>query len=309
MAILLLQRLFQAAMILLGVAAITFALLHYLPADPAALIAGRSANASMIANVRHQLGLDLPLPQQFWNYLVRLVHGDLGRSYVQRTDVSSLILARFPATFYLMLAGIFVEVAIGLSAGILAATRRNTFADSLVMTLSFVGVSAPQFVVALLLLYVFAATLSWFPMSGYGTPIHIVLPALTLGLLGAGWYARMTRSAMLDVLNQDYIRTANAKGLSKMRVIWRHGVPNALLPLIAMIGIDIGQFMAGVVVVEAVYGWPGIGQLAWQGIQQVDLPIIIGVTLVSSLAIVLGNLLADILTPFLDPRIRAGRNS
>jgi peptide/nickel transport system permease protein len=305
MAWLLLKRLFQAFMILIGVAAITFGLLHYLPADPAALIAGRSANAEMIANVRHQLGLDLPLPKQFWNYLVALMHGDLGRSYVQRTDVTTLILARIPATFYLMLAGIFVEVAIGLSAGVLAAVRRNSFTDSLVMTLSFVGVSAPQFVVALLLLYVFSVTLDWFPMGGYGTPAHIVLPALTLGLLGAGWYARMTRSAMLDVLNQDYIRTANAKGLSKARVIFRHGVPNALLPLIAMIGIDIGQFMAGVVVVESVYGWPGIGQLAWQGIQQVDLPIIIGVTLVSSLAIVLGNLLADILAPLFDPRIRS----
>ncbi len=307
MALLLVQRLSQAVLILLGVAAITFALLHYLPADPAALIAGRSANAGMIANVRHQLGLDLPMPQQFWNYLLRLAHGDLGRSYVQRTGVTALILARIPATLYLMLAGIFVEVAIGLTAGILAATHRNSFWDRLVMTLSFVGVSAPQFVVALLLLYVFAATLGWFPMSGFGTPAHIVLPALTLGLLGAGWYARMTRSAMLDVLSQDYIRTANAKGLSRQRVIWRHGVPNALLPLVAMIGIDIGQFMGGVVVVESVYGWPGIGQLAWQGIQQVDLPIIIGVTLVASLAIVLGNLLADIIAPFLDPRIAARR--
>ncbi len=305
MMLLLVKRLFQAALILLGVAAITFSLLHYLPADPAALIAGRSANAEMIANVRHQLGLDLPLPEQFWNYLVALSHGDLGRSYVQRTGVTELILARIPATFYLMMAGIFVEVAIGLSAGVLAAVKRNTFTDGLVMTLSFIGVSAPQFVVALLLLYLFAVTLNWFPMGGYGTLAHIVLPALTLGLLGAGWYARMARSAMLDVLNQDYIRTANAKGLSKMRVILRHGLPNALLPLIAMIGIDIGQFMAGIVVVESVYGWPGIGQLAWQSIQQVDLPIIIGVTLVSSLAIVLGNLLADILAPLFDPRIRS----
>ena len=128
-------------------------------------------------------------------------------------------------------------------------------------------------------------------MSGYGTPAHVVLPALTLGLLGAGWYARMVRSAMIDVLNQDYVRTARAKGLSSWRrVILRHALPNALLPIVAMIGIDIGQFMGGVVVVEAVYGWPGIGQLAWQAIQQVDVPIIMGVTLVSSLAIVLGNL-------------------
>ena len=157
---------------------------------------------------------------------------------------------------------------------------------------------------ALLLLYVFAATLGWFPMSGFGTPAHVVLPALTLGLLGAGWYARMVRSAMIDVLNQDYVRTARAKGLRQSRVLLRHALPNALLPIIAMIGIDIGQFMGGVVVVEAVYGWPGIGQLAWQAIQQVDVPIIMGVTLVSSLAIVLGNLLADLVAPLLDPRIR-----
>ncbi len=213
-------------------------------------------------------------------------------------------MARIPATLVLMVAGILVEVALGLLFGTLAAVRRNGFADRAVMTLSFVGVSAPQFVVALLLLYVFAATLGWFPMSGFGTPAHVVLPALTLGLLGAGWYARMVRSTMIDVLNQDYIRTARAKGLSLRRVIVRHALPNALLPIVAMIGIDIGQFMGGVVVVEAVYGWPGIGQLAWQAIQQADVPIIMGVTLVSSLAIVLANLLADAVAPALDPRIR-----
>ena len=195
-------------------------------------------------------------------------------------------------------------MALGLTFGVLAAVKRNGFVDRIVITLAFVGVSSPQFVVALLLLYVFAATLGWFPMSGYGTPSHVVLPALTLGLLGAGWYARMVRSAMIDVLHQDYVRTARAKGLTRARVILRHALPNALLPIVAMIGIDIGQFMGGVVVVEAVYGWPGIGQLAWQAIQQVDVPIIMGVTLVSSLAIVLGNLLADLVAPVLDPRIR-----
>ena len=298
------HRLAQAVAILFGVALVTFLLLHGLPADPAALVAGRSANAQMIANVRHQLGLDLPLPEQFWRYLTGLMRGDLGRSYIQRSEVASLIVARIPATLVLMVAGIVVEVALGLAFGILAAVRRNGLADRAVMTLAFVGVSAPQFVVALLLLYVFAATLGWFPMSGFGTPAHVVLPALTLGLLGAGWYARMVRSTMIDVLNQDYIRTARAKGLSLRRVILRHALPNALLPIVAMIGIDIGQFMGGVVVVEAVYGWPGIGQLAWQAIQQADVPIIMGVTLVSSLAIVSANLLADAVAPTLDPRIR-----
>jgi peptide/nickel transport system permease protein len=301
---LLVQRLAQAVLILFGVAVITFLLLHFLPADPAALVAGRSASAATIANVRHQLGLDLPVPIQFWHYLAGLIQGDLGRSYIQRSEVTSLIAARIPATLILMLAGIAVEVALGLTFGVLAAAKRNGVVDRAVMMLAFVGVSSPQFVVALLLLYLFAATLGWFPMSGYGTPAHIVLPALTLGLLGAGWYARMVRSAMIDVLHQDYVRTAHAKGLSDARVILRHALPNALLPIVAMIGIDIGQFMGGVVVVEAVYGWPGIGQLAWQAIQQVDVPIIMGVTLVSSFAIVLGNFIADAVAPLLDPRIR-----
>lgn len=304
MAILVVQRLGQALAILFGVALVTFLLLHYLPADPAALIAGRSATAQMIGNVRHQLGLDLPLPMQFWRYLSGLVQGDLGRSYIQRSQVAALIAARMPATLVLMATGIAVEVVLGLALGILAAVKRNGLADRMVMTAAFVGLSSPQFVVALLLLYVFAALLGWFPMSGYGTPAHVVLPAMTLGLLGAGWYARIVRSAMIDVLNQDYVRTARAKGLTRARVILRHALPNAMLPIVAMIGIDIGQFMGGVVVVEAVYGWPGIGQLAWQAIQQVDVPIIMGVTLVSSLAIVLGNLLADAIAPVLDPRIR-----
>ena len=291
------RQLVQAVAVLLGVAVITFLLLHFLPADPAALVAGRSANAQMIASVRHQLGLDLPLPLQFWRYLTGLVQGDLGRSYIQRSAVATLVMARIPATLVLMACGIFIEVILGLTFGVIAALRRNGFVDRVVMMFAFVGVSSPQFVLALLLLYFFAVHLAWFPMSGYGTPAHVVLPALTLGLLGAGWYARMVRSAMIDVLNQDYVRTARAKGLSRPRVVLRHALPNALLPIVAMIGIDIGQFMGGVVVVEAVYGWPGIGQLAWQGIQQADVPIIMGVTLVSSLAIVLANLLADLCRP------------
>jgi peptide/nickel transport system permease protein len=302
--LLVLRRLVQAALILLGVAAITFVLLYALPADPARMIAGRSATAQTVANIRRELGLDQPLLTQFWTYLGNLLTADLGRSYAQKTDVWTLIAARLPATLTLMLAGIAVEVLLGVVLGTIAALRRGSPVDRVVMMASFVGVSAPQFVVALLLLYVFAVTLGWFPMSGYGSLAHVVLPAVTLGVLGAGWYARMVRSAMIDVLNQDYVRTARAKGLSARRIIFRHALPNAILPIIAMIGIDIGQFMGGVVVVEAVYGWPGIGQLAWQAIQQVDIPIIMGVTLTSALAIVIGNLAADLIAPIIDPRIR-----
>jgi peptide/nickel transport system permease protein len=299
------KRLVQSVLILFGVAAITFVLLYALPADPARMLAGRSATAQTVENIRRELGLDQPLPVQFAQYVGGLVQGDLGRSYAQKTEVVTLIAARLPATLTLMAAGIFLEVLLGVVLGSIAALNRGGLLDRTVMMSAFVGVSAPQFVVALLLLYVFAATLGWFPMSGYGTAAHVVLPAATLGLLGAGWYARMVRSAMIDVLNQDYIRTARAKGLSGARVILRHVLPNAILPIIAMIGIDIGQFMGGVVVVEAVYGWPGIGQLAWQAIQQVDIPIIMGVTLTSALAIITGNLIADLIAPVIDPRIRS----
>lgn len=169
---------------------------------------------------------------------------------------------------------------------------------------SFVTVSAPQCVVALLLLYVFAVKLDRFPVGGYGTAAHLVLPAVTLGILGSGWYSRRIRSSMIEVLRADYIRSARAKGLGRARVVFRHALPNAILPVIAMIGIEIGIFMGGIVVVESVFGWTGIGQLVWQAIQHVDIPIIMTVTLISAYAIILGNLLAVLVAPLIDPRIR-----
>ena len=300
----LLQRLMQSLLILLGVSFITFFLLFVLPADPVRQIAGRSATAETVENIRTQLGLDRPFLIQYGRYLGGLVQGDLGRSYLQKSQVSELIASRLPATLILMATGIFCELLLGLTMGVTAALRRGRVSDQALMIGSFVAVSAPQFVVGLLMLYVFAVKLGWFPIGGYGTFAHVVLPAMTLGLLGSGWYARMMRSSMIEVMRADYIRTARAKGLGRARVILRHALPNAILPIVAMIGIDIGVFMGGVVVVESVYGWPGIGQLAWQAIQRVDIPIIMGVTLVSAIAIVLGNLLADLITPLIDPRIR-----
>ncbi len=299
-----LRRLAQAALILLGVSLITFVLLFVLPADPVRQIAGRSANAETVQNIREQLGLDQPFVVQYGRYLGALLQGDMGRSYLQKTAVADLILARLPATLLLMLGAILCELALGVAMGVVAAMFRGRAIDNGLMTLSFVTVSAPQFVVSLILLYVFAVKLGWFPIGGYGTFAHLVLPAITLGILGSGWYARMLRSSMIDVLRADFIRTARAKGLTQRRVVLRHALPNAILPIIAMIGIDIGVFMGGIVVVESVFGWPGIGQLAFQAIQRIDIPIIMGVTLVSAAAIVLGNLLADIVAPFIDPRIR-----
>lgn len=300
----LIRRVGETLLILLGISLVTFVLLYLVPADPARQIAGRSATAETVANIRAQLGLDQPFYVQYGRYLGNLVQGDLGRSYLQRTEVSELIAARMPATLLLMLAAIVVELIVGLTIGAVAALRRNSAVDHGLMVFSFVTISAPQFVVGILLLYVFAVKLSWFPIGGYGTFGHMVLPAITIGLLGTGWYSRMMRSSMIDVLAQDYVRTARAKGLGKLRIILRHVAPNAILPIIAMIGIDIGLFMSGIVVVESVFGWPGIGQLAWQSIQRVDIPIIMGVTLVSACFIVLGNLLADLIAPLVDPRIK-----
>ncbi|MBK1636490.1 ABC transporter permease [Rhodovulum adriaticum] len=298
------RRLGESLLILLGISLVTFALLYLVPADPARQIAGRSATAETVANIRAQLGLDQPFHIQYLRYLGNLLQGDLGRSYLQRTEVSELIAARMPATLLLMLAAIVVELIIGLTIGAVAALKRNSAVDQSLMVFSFVTISAPQFVVGILLLYVFAVQLGWFPIGGYGTFGHLVLPAITIGLLGTGWYSRMMRSSMIDVLAQDYVRTARAKGLGRLRIILRHVAPNAILPIIAMIGIDIGLFMSGIVVVESVFGWPGIGQLAWQAIQRVDIPIIMGVTLVSACFIVLGNLLADLIAPLVDPRIK-----
>ncbi len=299
-----LRRLIQSALILLGVSFITYVLLFVLPADPVRQIAGRAATAQTVENIRQQLGLDQPFLVQYGRYLANLVQGDLGRSYLQKTEVGDLITSRLPATLLLMLAGIAAELVLGLTMGIAAALMRGRFGDQVLMMTSFVTVSAPQFVVSLLMLYIFAVKLGWFPIGGYGTAAHLVLPAVTLGILGSGWYSRMMRSSMIEVLRADYIRTARAKGLGRARVVLRHALPNAVLPIVAMIGIDIGIFMGGIVVVESVFGWPGIGQLAWQAIQRVDIPIIMGVTLVSALAIVVGNLLADLIAPFIDPRIR-----
>jgi len=300
----LIRRLIHVALVLIGVSIITFLILHALPHDPARQVAGRTASPAQVEQVRHELGLDLPLPVQYWHYVVKLAHGDLGRSYVQRSQVSELMGARLPATFLLMLGAIFFELLIGLPIGAVAAFRRNTPVDQTVMLGALFFVSTPQFLVAYFLLYVFGFELKWVPTTPGVSFATLILPSIALGLIGGGWYARMMRSSIIEVLRQDYVRTARAKGLRRARIVLLHVVPNGLLPIIAMVGLDIGYFMSGIVVVESVFGWPGIGQLTWQAIQQIDIPIIMGVTLVAACAIVLGNLLADLVAPLIDPRIK-----
>src|SRR5690554_5954823 len=280
------------------------------------MIAGRSATVATVESIRRELGLDRPLPVQYVSYLKGLVRGDLGRSYAQRAPVSDLIASRFAPTVQLALAGILFELLIGLPAGIAAALRRGlppgaaaarrggALFDQVVMGLPFVGVSAPQFDVGLLLVYLLAYLVPVFPLGGYGTPMHLVLPAVAVGLAGGGWYARLTRSATIDVLRQDFVRTARAKGVFPSRVVLKHVLKNAVLPVVALVGLDIGVFMGGIVVVESVFGWPGIGQMIWQAIQLVDIPVIMGGVLITALFVVVGNLVADLVYPALDPRIR-----
>jgi len=300
----LVRRLIHVVLVLIGVSIITFLILHALPSDPARQVAGRTASPEQVEQVRHELGLDQPLPVQYWHFVAKLAHGDLGRSYVQRSQVSELMGARLPATFLLMLGAIFFELLIGLPIGAIAAFRRNTPVDQTVMLGALFFVSTPQFLVAYFLLYIFGFNLQWFPTTPGVSFATLILPSIALGLIGGGWYARMMRSSIIEVLRQDYVRTARAKGLRRARIILLHVVPNGLLPIVAMVGLDIGYFMSGIVVVESVFGWPGIGQLAWQAIQQIDIPIIMGVTLVAACAIVLGNLLADLVAPLIDPRIK-----
>jgi peptide/nickel transport system permease protein len=305
MAAYLLRRVGQAVLILIGISLVTFFLLYVIPADPAQIMAGRGyTNEQTIANIREQLGLEDPFLQQYFRYLGGLLQGDLGRSYLQKTEVATLIWSRLPATALLVAGAIFFEIAIGLTMGLLASLKRGSRLDQGLMVASFVFASTPQFVMGILLLYVFAVHLDWFPMGGYGTLAQLILPALTLGILGAGWYSRLMRSSMIDVLHQDFIRTARAKGLRGATVVVGHALPNAILPIVALIGSDIGYFMSQTVVVESVFGWPGIGQLAWQAIQRIDIPIIMGVTVVTAFAVVLGNLAADLIAPMIDPRIK-----
>lgn len=298
------RRLLQTLMILIGISFVTFILLYLVPADPARQIAGRSATAQTVENIREQLGLNLPFYEQYLRYLKGLVQGDLGRSYLQKTEVASLIWSRLPASLLLMAGAIVSELVIGLTMGVVAATRRGSRTDNALMIFSFVGVSAPQFVIGILMLYVFAVKLGWFPIGGYGTFQHMVLPSLTLGLLGAGWYSRMMRSSLLDVLRQDYIRTARAKGLSERKVVYKHGVRSIFSPLTTQLGADIAALLGGALVTEQVFGLQGIGSLAVQSVQTQDRPVIIGVVMLAGFFIVIANLIVDFLYILLDPRIR-----
>lgn len=305
-------RLVWGLVVLFTVAVITFVLTYIVPADPARAIVGIRGSADDVARTRAALGLDQPFIVQLVGYLARTAQGDLGHSYHHRVDVLPLILSRVPATAQLALAGISLSLVIGVPLGVIAARRRGTGWDRAATILSGVLVSVPAFWLGYLLIDLLAFRplmafdLAIFPIGGYEPwdLRYLALPALTIGATGAAYYTRLTRSAMLDELHQDYVRTARAKGLHDRRVTWRHAFRNSLPPLLTQLGLDLGFFLGGVVVVEQVFSWPGIGRLAVDSITNTDVPLIMGTVLFATFCIVMANLLVDVVIALMDPRIR-----
>jgi peptide/nickel transport system permease protein len=307
-----LRRVLAALPTLLGVLVVVFLVVHLIPGDPVRALLGDQATAEQVARTRQDLGLDRPLAVQFLDYLARLVQGDLGVSIASRQPVADQILARLPSTATLAVAGVLVSVLIGVPLGIVSATRRGRIADFLTLVVSTVGVAAPSFWIGILLSTVFAIHLGWLPAIGGGEPGDtgsilraLVLPATALGLSGMALVARMTRSSMLDVLGEDYVRTARAKGLAERLVVYRHALWNAAIPIITVIGLNFGHLLGGTIVMETVFARPGIGKLLLDAILGRDYPVVQGVTLVIAVSFLLVNLLTDLTYPYFDPRLRA----
>ena len=300
------RRLLGALGVVFGVATISFIMVFLMPGDAARMYAGPRAPEETVQRIRVIWGLDQPLPVQYVRYLGRALQGDLGNSTRDNRPVLRAVTERLPATVQLALAGMLVELAIGLPLGIMAAVRPGSWFDQLATVVSLIGVSIPSFALGLVLLYVCGYLIPLFPLGGYGTPLHLVLPALTLGIGGTAFYARVLRNNLLEVMGEDYIRTANAKGLRGRTVLLRHTVRNALLPTVTLAGLDLALLLGGTVVIEAVFGWPGVGLQAFNAIRNQDTPMIMGTVLFASLSVVMINVLVDLLYAALDPRVRLG---
>lgn len=295
----------QAIPVLFGVTLITFLLTHVGLGDPVRAMMGQRSDPEIAARIRTEYGLDKPLWSRYALYMGKVLVGDLGYSYRQGRPVSQILAERLPATARLAVAAMIVAVTIGIAAGTIAAVRHNTAWDFLMMTLSLLGISTPVFWLAMMLIVFFAVWLGLFPISGYGDGAlkHLVLPALALGALQAGYIARMTRSALLEVLRQEYVRTARAKGLRERTVILKHGLRNALLPVLTLTGIGLGDLLVGAPLTETVFAWPGIGRLLVAAVGNRDLPVVLGATLLFALIYLGANFLVDLMYTFVDPRV------
>ncbi len=305
----LVQRLAGAGLVMLGVVSIVFVLIHLVPGDPVEVMLGESASAADREALRSALGLDRPVLSQYLAYLHGLLQLDLGVSIHQREPVIDLLLERLPATGLLAVASLLVTVLLAFPLGIVAAVRRNSAWDTSAMGFSLLGVSIPNFWLGPLLILLFSLWLGWFPVSGQHGLASVVLPALTLGTGLAAVLSRMLRSSMLEVLHEDYLRTARAKGLPPARIILHHALRNALLPVITLLGLQLGALLAGAVITETVFSWPGIGLLTIESIQSRDYPVVQACVLLISVVYVLVNVVTDLAYAWIDPRIRLGAGS
>lgn len=306
------RRLVLAIPVLLGVSVLAFLILHLTPGNPALVVAGPDAPPEVVREVEHALGLDQPLYIQYGRYLSRVVRGDFGRSIRSREPVFERLIVTFPVTLQLALVGVVFTTVVSVPMGILAAYHRNSLLDVATIFIVLSGSAMPVFAVGLILLWVFGVNLRWFPISGYA-PLttltgwhHIILPAITVSTGTVALLARLTRSSMLEVLNQDFVRTARAKGVREVMVVLRHAFRNALLPVITVIGLQFGFLLSGAVVTESIYSLPGMGRLLVQAILGRDFPIVQGAVLFAALAFVITNLLVDLVYAAVDPRIRYG---
>jgi len=321
------QRLLHTLVVLLGVALLTFFLIHLTPGDPVLVMLGQDATPSELERLRHLLGLDQPLYVQFAQYLGRLLSGQMGDSIFQHQPVSKLIGDRLPATVELTFAAMVIAIVVGLTTGVVSALVPYSIFDVVAMLVALSGVAMPVFWLGMLAILLFALQLGWLPSFGRGAPLfdalgtwirfgdprdvldalkHLVLPALTLGAFSAALISRLVRSALLEVLGQDYVRTAQAKGLRMSLIVGRHALPNALIVVVTVIGLQVGTLLGGAILAETIFAWPGIGRLLLQSINQRDYPLVQGIVLVTALLVSLINLGVDLLYGAINPRVRYG---
>ena len=303
------HRILQTIPVLFGVIVITFILMYMIPGDPVVSMVGERYDEETIHKLRKELHLDDSLPMQFVHYVSNVMRGDFGKSFITGGSVSEELLIKFPNTLILAVASMIIAIITGLTLGIISSLKPQSILDKITMFFALAGISAPVFWVGLMLILFVGVFLQWLPPTGFGGVEYIILPAITLGLRSAAYLARLTRATMLDVLNQDYIRTARMKMLPEWKVILKHGFPNILIPIITVIGTDFGSYLSGAVLTESIFGWPGIGRYALEAILKRDFPVIQGTVLFMALMFILANLIVDIFYGIVDPRIRIeGKN-
>lgn len=299
------KRILMMIPVIIGVSLLVFLVLKMTPGDPARVVAGSEADEATVEQIREELGLNKPVLQQYVNYMLALLHGDMGTSYTTSKPVADEILARMPTTFILAFAGVFVAVLIGIPLGIISATKQYSVLDYISTLLALGGVAMPNFWLGLMLILLFSLKLGWLPSGGGDSWTAYVLPAITLGVGATASFMRTTRSSMLEVIRQDYIRTARAKGAGEGRVVMHHALRNAMIPVITVIGLQIGTLLGGAVVNETVFSLPGLGTLMINAINQKNEPVVLGCLITFAIIFSLVNLLIDILYAFIDPRIKS----